>query len=70
MLQGQSPGAAMKMSLIGTMKNILPGILFGLVAASMVVISILLLGLGLLVSVPVTFISVYAMCRDIFVAEE
>jgi uncharacterized membrane protein len=58
---------AMKMSLIGSTKNILPGIVFSVCAMLFLILSIIPLGLGLLVSIPVLMISSYTVYRDVFV---
>jgi len=66
MLHDISPGAAMKMSLIVSIRNILPGIVFGLCVMAFMIVSILPLGLGLLVSIPVLLITNYTVYRDLF----
>ncbi|HEY8538892.1 MAG TPA: BPSS1780 family membrane protein [Steroidobacteraceae bacterium] len=63
-------GEAMKMSFIGLMKNILPGIVFGALMLIAFLISILPIGLGLLIMMPVGLITTYTMYRNIFVEEE
>ncbi len=69
MLHDISPGTAMKMSLIGGLKNILPSILFGICAFLLVLVSLIPLGLGLLVSLPILMISTYTIYRDIFIRQ-
>ena len=66
-LHGVSAGSAMKMSLIGSFKNILPGIVYGVCASLFIFVSIIPVGLGLLVSIPVMMITTYPVYRDIFV---
>lgn len=67
MLHGLSGGSAMKMSLIGSFKNLVPGIVYGVCATLFVFLSIIPLGLGLLVSIPVMMISSYTVYRSVFV---
>jgi hypothetical protein len=62
-------GTAMKMSLIASIKNILPGLVFSLCAFLFVLVSIIPIGLGLLVSIPVLMITAYTMYRDIFIQQ-
>lgn len=68
MLHDAKPGEAMKMSFIGAIKNILPGLVFWLVMMLFIIVSILPVGLGLLISIPVAVITIYTVYRDIFVA--
>lgn len=70
MLHDMKPGEAMKMSFIATIKNILAGLVFWIVLMLFILVSILPLGLGLFVSLPVTMITIYTMYRDIFVETE
>jgi uncharacterized membrane protein len=67
MLQDLKAGAAMKMSFIGLFKNVLPGLLFGIVMLLLTLIAMIPLGLGLLVTIPVAMIAGYTMYRDIFI---
>ena len=67
MLQGIGAGTAMKMSFIGSIKNILPGIVFIICTLLFILVSIIPLGLGLFVSVPVLMITNYTVYRDIFI---
>ena len=67
MFQRVSVGTAIKMSFMGSIKNILPAILFGVCATLFVIVSIIPLGLGLLVSVPVLMITNYTVYRDVFI---
>lgn len=60
-------GTAMKMSLIGSIKNILPGVVYTLCAILFVLVSIIPIGLGLLISIPVLMLTAYTMYRDIFI---
>lgn len=57
---------AMKMSLMGCLKNILPFLVYGLLGLVLALLATLPLMLGWLVLVPVIIISVYTAYRDIF----
>lgn len=57
---------AMKMSLVGCLKNILPFLVYGLLGLVLAFLASLPLLLGWLVLVPVIAISVYTAYRDIF----
>ena len=67
MLHDLSPGTAMKMSFIGSFKNILPGIVFVISSILFVLVSMIPLLLGLLISIPVMMITSYTVYRDIFI---
>jgi len=69
MLHGVPTGTAIKMSFIGGIKNILAGIVYGIVLLLLLFISAIPLGLGLLASIPIMMISCYTTYRDIFLAE-
>ncbi|MEJ0035588.1 MAG: BPSS1780 family membrane protein [Gammaproteobacteria bacterium] len=60
-------GTAMRMSLVGSFKNILSGLVFSLCAILLVIVSIIPLGLGLLISIPIMILTNYTMYRDIFI---
>jgi uncharacterized membrane protein len=66
LLNGLSPLTAVKMSLIGNAKNVLPGLVCAVTFAPLFVVSVIPLGLGLLVTGPMMFIAIYAAYRDIF----
>lgn len=68
-LHEQPAMVAMKMSLIGMFKNILPGIVFGLCGLGLTILASIPLGLGLLIVIPLMFITNYTMYRDIFIEE-
>ena len=68
-LHDQPAMTAMKMSLIGGVKNILPGIVFGLCALGLTILASIPLGLGLLIVLPLMFITNYTVYRDIFIEE-
>lgn len=68
-LHDQPAITAMKMSLAGTVKNILPGIVFGLCCVVMAVLSMIPLFLGFLITLPILAVTNYTVYRDIFVEE-
>ncbi len=61
--------AALRASLAGCWRNMLPFLLYGLVGLVLLVLGAIPLGLGLLVVMPVLVASVYAAYKDIFLAE-
>ncbi|MCC8374300.1 MULTISPECIES: BPSS1780 family membrane protein [Photorhabdus] len=63
-------GAAISMSLEVVKKNLLPGFLFFMVMAIMFIISIMTLGLGLLITIPLFLVSYYSSYRSIFIGKE
>lgn len=69
-LHDQPAVTAMKMSLSATIKNILPGLVFGILAMLLVIVSMIPLFLGLLISIPIMAITNYTVYRDIFVEED
>ena len=66
MLNGVPPLAAIRMSLVGNAKNVLPGLVCAATFFPILVMSVIPLGLGLLVAVPLSFITIYTAYRDIF----
>ncbi|MGJ3354412.1 BPSS1780 family membrane protein [Providencia sp. Je.9.19] len=62
-------GEAISASLQAVKKNILPGILFFIVLAILVIISVIPLGLGLLISMPIMYVAYYSSYRSLFFAE-
>jgi uncharacterized membrane protein len=69
LLHGQPAMTAMKMSLAGLFKNLVPGIVFGLVAFFMMLVSMIPLFLGLLITLPILAITNYTIYRDIFIED-
>ena len=65
-LQGAEPWAAMKLSFIGSLENILPFLIYGVVGIALAIVATIPLLLGWLVLGPVTVASVYASYCDIF----
>jgi uncharacterized membrane protein len=68
-LHDQPAVEAMKMSLVGTTKNILPGLVFGICAFLLLLVSMIPLLLGLIITAPILVITNYTVYRDIFVEE-
>ena len=68
-LHDQQPIEAMKMSLAGCIKNVLPGIVFGILTLLLLFVSMIPLFLGLLITIPILAITNYTVYRDIFVEE-
>ena len=68
-LHDQPALTALKMSLIGLARNILPGIVFGLCTMGLVLVSMIPLFLGLLITLPILVITNYTIYRDIFIEE-
>jgi hypothetical protein len=62
-----APMAAMRSSFQGCLKNMVPFLLYGLVGLLLFLISLIPVGLGLLVFVPLIWITMYVGYRDIFV---
>ncbi|MCW8891294.1 MAG: BPSS1780 family membrane protein [Sedimenticola sp.] len=65
-MEGLSAMAAMKLSFIGCLKNMLPFLVYGIVAIIIVFIGAIPVGLGLLVVMPVMTASVYTAYRAIY----
>lgn len=57
---------AFKLSFMGCLKNILPFLVFGLIAILMIIIGMIPLMLGLILVMPVLTIAVYIAYRDLF----
>jgi len=58
---------AMKTSFLGTLKNFLPFLVYGIAAMLLLLLGMLPVGLGLLIVMPVLTYSMYAGCKDIYV---
>jgi uncharacterized membrane protein len=67
-LHGVDALTAVKMSAIGVVKNVLPGVLCAFTCAILIVAAIIPLGLGLFVIFPMIMIVSYAAYRDVFLA--
>ncbi len=66
-LHRMPPMAAARASFVACMKNWLSLTLYGLILLPLFLLALIPLGLGLLVLVPLTYASIYAAYRDIFV---
>ncbi|MCC2617108.1 hypothetical protein LJ739_12720 [Aestuariibacter halophilus] len=65
-VENMAPLKAMKLSLMACLKNAMPFLLYGLVSLGLMVLCMFTLGLGLLVLMPVVYLSMYTGFRDIF----
>ncbi len=65
-LREMPPIEALKQSFRGSLRNVVPFFLYGVVAMVLGMIAVIPLGLGLLVLMPVIMASVYTAFRDIF----
>ena len=66
LMHDMSPVAAMKESFIGSIRNIVPFLVYGLVLAVLAIVALIPFGLGMLVWVPLTIASSYAAYRQIY----
>jgi len=57
---------AMKLSFTGSLMNIMPFLLYGIIGLVLCVVAIIPMGLGLLVLFPVVTASIYVACQDIY----
>ncbi|MBS9425641.1 BPSS1780 family membrane protein [Photorhabdus caribbeanensis] len=60
-------GVAVSMSLEAVKRNLLPGLLFFITLTVIFIISVMTLGLGFLISIPVFIVSYYSSYRSIFI---
>ncbi|RTE66522.1 hypothetical protein EH243_07415 [Amphritea opalescens] len=65
-LNGLSAITAMKMSFSACLKNMLPGLLYSIIAIILFTLGMIPIGLGLLVVIPMIAASMYTSYRDIF----
>jgi uncharacterized membrane protein len=68
-MHGMAPLAAMKASLVGSLRNIVPLLLWGIVMTVLMILGSIPFGLGLLVVVPLLISSSYAAYRSICTEE-
>jgi uncharacterized membrane protein len=68
-MHGMAPVAAMKASLMGCLRNIIPMIVWSIVMGVIMMIAVIPFGLGMLVAVPLLITSSYAAYRAIFTTE-
>jgi uncharacterized membrane protein len=66
LFHGLKPGAALKASFFGCLKNLMPFLLYSIVALVLCVVAVIPFGLGYLVLVPVLIASVYTAYREIY----
>ncbi len=69
-INGVAPLDALAMSFKGCLKNILPFLLYGVVFFVLGIIGMIPLGLGLLIVIPLMYISTYAAYRDIYLGDD
>ncbi|WP_265693927.1 BPSS1780 family membrane protein [Providencia rustigianii] len=62
-------GAAISASLQAVKKNLLPGILFFIIMAILIIVSVIPFGLGLLISMPIMYATYYSSYRSLFFSE-
>lgn len=65
-LRGLAPVAALKVSFLGCLKNMVPFLIYGLVMLVLGIVAAIPLGLGWLVLGPVVIASIYTAYRDIY----
>lgn len=66
MLGGLAPGAAMKASFTGCLRNVVPFLVYGLIGIVLAILASIPFGLGWFVLGPVTIATIYASYCDIF----
>lgn len=67
-LKGVNPLEAVKLSLLASLKNIVPYIVYSILAMLLCIVASIPLGLGLLVAIPMLICSAYLAYKDIFAA--
>ncbi|WP_177420332.1 BPSS1780 family membrane protein [endosymbiont of Lamellibrachia barhami] len=65
-LDGMKAMDAMKLSIRGCLKNVLPFLVYGIVGMVLFILGVIPLGLGLLVVLPMMVASIYVSYRDIY----
>lgn len=65
-LVNAAPNDALKLSFLAACRNVWPTLVYGLIIMCLAIASLATLGLGLLVLVPLVYLSSYAACRDLF----
>ncbi len=66
MLADKGVFESLKMSFIGCLKNIMPFLIYGIVALILLVIAMIPVGLGLLIMFPVMMAAMYVQYKDIY----
>ena len=69
MLHGLTAFSAMKSSVLGTFKNVLPGILCAILICLLLIASVLTVGVGFLITAPILTLLTYTIYRGIFTEE-
>jgi uncharacterized membrane protein len=69
-LQNLSVLEALRMSFKGCFINTLPFLIYGLITLPLFIMGVLTLGLGLLVVMPIIFISIFVSYRQIFISDD
>jgi uncharacterized membrane protein len=69
-LQDLSVLEALRMSFKGCFINTLPFLVYGLITLPLLILGVLTLGLGLLVIMPIIFISIFVSYRQIFLIDD
>jgi len=67
LLDGMSPMEAIRQSFLGSLKNMLPLSVYGLVVLGLLLLGAIPLGLGLFVVWPILTAAIYAAFRDIYI---
>lgn len=70
MFENLSPTSALKTSFRACLANIWPMTVYGLVMPLVLIIGLLALGVGLLVAIPLLWLSVYTAYHDIFISQD
>jgi len=65
-LNGLAPVEALKQSFIGSMRNFIPFLVYGIVMTVLAILAMIPVGLGMLVWIPLAITSTYAAYRSIF----
>lgn len=68
-LTDAAPVDALKQSFEAACRNMWPTLIYGLIVAGLAIASIVTLGLGLLVILPLIYLSTFVACREIFSIE-
>ena len=68
-LEGMSAISAMKMSFVGCLKNVLPFLIYGVIAGVLFILGSIPLLLGLLVVIPMLTASIFVAYKEIYYAE-
>ncbi len=64
------PMAALKASFAGCLKNLVPFLVYGLIGLLLLIVALIPVGLGLLVVIPLLWVTTYTGYRDIFIRQD